>query len=46
MLPEREILALHPRATILRYPIVYGPQQIIPLEWYFVRRALDRRRVK
>jgi nucleoside-diphosphate-sugar epimerase len=40
---ESEILALHPRATILRYPIVYGPQQVIPLEWYFVRRALDRR---
>jgi nucleoside-diphosphate-sugar epimerase len=40
---EREIMALHPRATILRYPIVYGPNQLLPFEWCLIRRALDRR---
>lgn len=36
-------VALHPRATILRCPIVYGPHQLLPLEWCLARRALDRR---
>ncbi|WP_456794038.1 hypothetical protein [Bradyrhizobium sp. USDA 4506] len=40
---EREIIALHPSATILRYPIIYGPNQLVPVEWCLVRRALDRR---
>ncbi|SPP98121.1 NAD-dependent epimerase/dehydratase family protein [Bradyrhizobium vignae] len=40
---EREILALHKHATILRYPIIYGPHQILPVEWCLIRRALDRR---
>jgi nucleoside-diphosphate-sugar epimerase len=40
---EREVLALHPEATIFRYPLVYGPHQVLPLEWSLVRRALDRR---
>lgn len=35
-------MALHPRAT-LRYPIIYGPHQVLPFEWCLVRRALDRR---
>jgi nucleoside-diphosphate-sugar epimerase len=40
---ERELLALHPTATVLRYPIVYGPHQVLPFEWSLARRALDRR---
>lgn len=40
---EREIMALHPHATIFRYPMVYGPHQILPVEWCLIRRALDRR---
>lgn len=40
---EREVLALHPGATVLRYPLVYGPRQVMPREWCLVRRALDRR---
>ncbi|UVO35728.1 hypothetical protein KUL72_30820 [Bradyrhizobium arachidis] len=27
----------------MRYPIVYGPNQLLPLEWCLIRRALDRR---
>lgn len=40
---ERQVLALHRDATILRYPLVYGPRQVLPREWCLVRRALDRR---
>jgi nucleoside-diphosphate-sugar epimerase len=40
---EREIISLHPSATILRYPIIYGPHQVLPFEWGLIRRALDRR---
>lgn len=40
---EREVLKLHPNATIFRYPLVYGPHQVLPLEWSLVRRALDQR---
>jgi nucleoside-diphosphate-sugar epimerase len=40
---EREILALHPQATIMRYPIIYGPHQLLPFEWCLTRRALDKR---
>ena len=32
-----------PSATHLRYPFVYGPRQIAPLDWCIVRRVLDRR---
>lgn len=34
----------HPDATHLRYPMLYGPRQLIPREWPIVRRALDGRR--
>lgn len=40
---EREIMDLHPGATVLRYPIIYGPHQLLPFEWCLARRALDRR---
>ncbi len=34
----------HPTATHLRYPLIYGPGQLLPREWLFVRRILDGRR--
>ncbi len=34
-----------PGAVHLRYPFVYGPRQIAPLDWSIVRRVLDRRSV-
>ncbi len=32
------------RATMLRYPRLYGPRQLAPVEWSVVRRARDGRR--
>ena len=40
---EREILECHPTGTVLRYPIIYGPNQLLPWDWCLIRRALDRR---
>ena len=34
----------HPEATLFRYPLIYGPGQILPREWLVVRRVLDGRR--
>ena len=31
------------RATHLRYPMIYGPRQPIPCEWWVVKRLLDKR---
>lgn len=42
---EAAVFALHPTATHLRYPLLYGPRQLVPREWPLVRRALDRRPV-
>ena len=41
---EQVVLEHHPQAVHLRYPILYGPRQIIPREWPFIRRARDGRR--
>lgn len=41
---ERAVFAAHPTATHLRYPLVYGPHQLLPREWMVVRRVLDGRR--
>jgi nucleoside-diphosphate-sugar epimerase len=41
---EHAVFAAHPTATHLRYPVVYGPNQLLPREWMIVRRALDGRR--
>jgi nucleoside-diphosphate-sugar epimerase len=41
---EHAVFAAHPNATHLRYPVVYGPYQLLPREWMIVRRALDGRR--
>jgi nucleoside-diphosphate-sugar epimerase len=35
--------AAHPRATILRFPMIYGPNNARPHEWPVIRRVRDRR---
>ncbi|MGH1491901.1 MAG: hypothetical protein ACRBK7_21355 [Acidimicrobiales bacterium] len=42
---EQVVFEHHPTAIHLRYPMLYGPRQLIPREWPMVRRALDRRPV-
>lgn len=32
-------------ATHLRYPLIYGPRQLVPMEWRVVRRVLDGREI-
>jgi nucleoside-diphosphate-sugar epimerase len=41
---EEAVFAHHPTAAMFRYPTVYGPRQLLPLEWCVVRRLLDGRR--
>ena len=41
---EDVVFACHPTATHLRYPRLYGPNQVQPKEWCVVRRLLDGRR--
>lgn len=31
-------------ATVLRFPMIYGPRQVAPREWCIIRRILDGRR--
>lgn len=31
-------------ATVLRYPYVYGPHAVAPLEWHVIQRVLDKRK--
>ncbi len=40
---EQLLFERHPTATHFRYPYVYGPRQLAPREWHFVRRILDGR---
>lgn len=40
---EQAVFDAHPEATHFRYPIVYGPYQLLPREWCVVRRVLDGR---
>ncbi len=40
---EGVVFAHHPTATHLRYPLIYGPGQLLPREWLIVRRILDGR---
>jgi nucleoside-diphosphate-sugar epimerase len=44
---EKAILAAHAagdfNVTCFRYPVVYGPHQITPVEWCIIRRILDNR---
>jgi nucleoside-diphosphate-sugar epimerase len=41
---EEAVFEHHPRATMFRYPVAYGPRQPLPLDWCIVRRVLDGRR--
>jgi nucleoside-diphosphate-sugar epimerase len=41
---EEVVFANHPNAAHFRYPYAYGPYQVVPREWCFVRRLLDGRR--
>lgn len=40
---EQTVLAHHPTAVHLRYPMLYGPRQLLPREWPLIKRALDGR---
>lgn len=42
---EEVVLQHHPAAIHLRYPMLYGPRQLIPREWPIIRRAIDKRPV-
>ena len=41
---EDIVFTHHPEATMFRYPLIYGPGQIVPREWTIVRRLIDGRR--
>lgn len=45
---ELALLEAHERkdfcATVVRYPYVYGPHSVVPMEWHVMRRVLDGRR--
>ncbi|WP_019930170.1 NAD-dependent epimerase/dehydratase family protein [Nocardia sp. BMG111209] len=41
---ERTVFDHHPAATILRFPMIYGPNNARPAEWSIVRRVRDGRR--
>lgn len=41
---EEAVFEYHPSAAMFRYPTVYGPRQLLPLDWCIVRRVLDGRR--
>lgn len=44
---ERHVFGLHQagafQATYFRYPLIYGPRQLAPVEWSVVKRVLDGR---
>lgn len=40
---EDTVFAHHPRATVLRFPMIYGPNNARQPEWSVVRRVRDRR---
>jgi nucleoside-diphosphate-sugar epimerase len=41
---EEAVFDASATATHFRYPLVYGPHQLLPREWMIVRRILDGRR--
>ena len=45
---EQEIMKIHDEghynATILRYPVIYGPRQLVPAAWCIIKRILDGRK--
>lgn len=40
---EEVTFAAHPGATVLRFPMIYGPRNARPHEWPVIRRVRDRR---
>lgn len=46
---EQAVLDLHESggfvSTVVRYPYVYGPYSVVPMEWHVIRRVLDQRRI-
>lgn len=40
---EMAVFASQPTATHLIYPMVYGPRNVVPLEWSVIQRVLDGR---
>jgi nucleoside-diphosphate-sugar epimerase len=40
---EEAVFAHHARATVFRFPMIYGPHNARPIEWSVVRRVRDRR---
>ena len=40
---EDAVLEHHPRATVFRFPMIYGPNNARPAEWSIVRRIRDGR---
>lgn len=41
---EASTFDAHPTATVFRYPYVYGPYQVRPREWSFIRRIKEGRK--
>lgn len=41
---EKIVFKCHPNSTHLRYPLMYGPYQIIPDEYIILKRILDKRK--
>lgn len=45
---ERAVLDLNTTgdcvSTVVRYPYVYGPYSVVPMEWHVIRRVLDQRK--
>ena len=44
---EEAVLGAHARgdfvATVVRYPYVYGPYSVVPMEWHVIQRVIDKR---
>ncbi|MCC6197855.1 MAG: hypothetical protein IT518_25670 [Burkholderiales bacterium] len=40
---EEAVFASHPHAFHFRFPVIYGPRQLLAREWMVVRRVLDKR---
>ncbi|MGI9287709.1 MAG: NAD-dependent epimerase/dehydratase family protein [Pseudomonadales bacterium] len=40
---EQALFRCIPQATHFRYPMVYGPYQLVPREWCIVKRIVDKR---
>jgi nucleoside-diphosphate-sugar epimerase len=41
---ELVMFAVHPSATYLVFPVMYGPRNVVPFEWSVIKRVRDHRR--